>query len=388
MNMRLSYFLGRTCRQAKLREILARIRQVTELPASQWEICIAAESPTAVEYVAREFPGTNIFHGSGYSSCSGRYILPVVPGVYPQSAGAVAGLLSHLEGDVQAGAVVGRLPEPGGSPALPTLTRAGITCFRKTALEKAGGFSALAAVAADYDLSFRILAAGLRIEHREDIIFESIREAETTGEKTDGSSSAGLGNLLELLSIPQRHLPENLAQVFRHDWLLKYHAICAQESGKVAAAALRARARIQQLRSAISAPDPVSDAVADAILGLRRHAGLIGDWARRESVWRVVLGDFSDNLWATFNACRASGLQMRCVCDNNPAFKDLTYRELPVVPASRAFEGGGIDGVILTTTDPLEMETSTKSIRNYFRGPILRLGQPPLQATHAQPIAA
>jgi hypothetical protein len=120
----------------------------------------------------------------------------------------------------------------------------------------------------------------------------------------------------------------------------------------------------------------------------RRHNTMIGDWARRNSVWRVVLADFSENIWATFNACRSTGLQMRCISDNNPAFDKLVYRDLPIVPAGRAFEGGGIDGVIITTSDPAKIEPTVKQIRNHFHGPILRLSQTVKTATRAQATAA
>jgi hypothetical protein len=128
--------------------------------------------------------------------------------------------------------------------------------------------------------------------------------------------------------------------------------------------------------------------VIESIFGLRRHAAMIGDWARRGSVWRVTLADFSDNLWATYNACRSSGLQIRCIADNNKAFENLSYRDLPIVTAARAFEGGGIDGVILTGTDPSTIGANFKSVRNHFHGPILRLCQTPREATHAQAVAA
>jgi hypothetical protein len=142
------------------------------------------------------------------------------------------------------------------------------------------------------------------------------------------------------------------------------------------------------LRRAVPPPDPVSSEVIETVFGLRRHAAAIGDWARRGSVWRVILADFSDNLWAAYNACRSTGLQMRCLADNNPAYENLAYRDLPIVPPNRAFEGGGIDGVILTTTDPAKLESNFKSLRHHFHGPILRLHHPPKQATHAHPLAA
>jgi hypothetical protein len=145
---------------------------------------------------------------------------------------------------------------------------------------------------------------------------------------------------------------------------------------------------LQSVRQIIFHPDPVGHDVLEAVFAFRTQATMIGAWARRGSVWRVVLADFTDNVWATYNACRSTGLQMRCLADNNPAFENLSYRDLPIVPANRAFEGGGIDGVILTSSEPSRIESNFKSLRNYFHGPILRLHQTPRQATHAQAVAA
>jgi hypothetical protein len=381
--MRLTFFLTQTDRQTAIRPTLVRLRELTTLPAEQWEICIASATDSTLEYIQAEFPGTQIVHGPSPAACSGQFVIPLGENNFPADALTVASILSHLDSDPQIGAVAGKF-SAGPLPVLPTLAKIGASAFRKSVLERIGGLSTLSGYAADYDLTFRILSAGHRIDHRPDILFQT--QPETAEENSSPRQKSR--EIADLLGIARRFLPENLSQIYWQDWAKKYKALASHAGQKTAGQLAPILDKWNSLRRAVPPPDPVSSEVTETVFGLRRHAAAIGDWARRGSVWRVILADFSDNLWAAYNACRSTGLQMRCLADNNPAYQNLAYRDLPIVPPNRAFEGGGIDGVILTTTDPAKLESNFKSLRHHFHGPILRLHQPSKEATHAQALAA
>jgi hypothetical protein len=246
----------------------------------------------------------------------------------------------------------------------------GATCFRKTILDKIDGIPSFEGSAADYDVTFRLLGTRSSIAHREDIVFFS--------EAAQEDPKLSAGEIANQLAVARWYLPAKLAAIYWEDWSLRYKALY-KGAGRVALL----RARMQGVKQMLAAPDPVSPEVLETVFGFRSQAASIGDWARRESVWRVVLADFGDNIWATYNACRSSGLQMRCIADNNRAFENLVYRELPIVHTDRAFEGGGIDGVIITSPDALHIDAALRSIRIHFHGPILRLWQTARPATHA-----
>jgi hypothetical protein len=375
--MRLSYFLTPTNRPSAIRPTLVRLCEITALPADQWEICIADQTDSTIEYLRNEFQGIQIIHAPTPAGCSAKFIIPLGENMLPADDITVSAIISHLDANVDVGAVVGKFVGGAMPPALPTLLQFGASAFRKSALERAGGLSTLHGSAADYDLSFRILGAGSRIDHREDILFQ-----------IDPGPAPGIHEIADLLGIARRFLPDNLSQIYWQDWAKKYKALAAHSGKKRDKYLSPLLARFRSVKHAVSPTQPVSSEVIETIFGFRRHAAMIGDWARRGSVWRVILADFSDNIWATFNACRSNGLQMRCIADNDPAYEKLSYRDLPIAPANRAFEGGGIDGVILTSTDPSKIESNFKSLRNHFHGPILRLCQIPRQATHAQATAA
>jgi hypothetical protein len=76
------------------------------------------------------------------------------------------------------------------------------------------------------------------------------------------------------------------------------------------------------------------------------------------------------------------------VADENPAFDGLEYRGLPIVPYRRAFEGGGIDGVVITNVNPAQVDAQAAAIRRAFKGPILKLWEPSRLATQARANAA
>jgi len=387
MDMQLSYLLTQAKGDTPIRGTLERLCEITGLAAGEWEICIANESEAAVDYVRKDFPGVRIIHGNGVAACSGKYVIPLVENVFPAAGVTIASILAHLDASNQVGAVVGKFEGCDFVPALPTLVKMGVSGFRKSLLEKIGGFSSLHGDAADYDMTFRILGAGSRIEHRDDILFRpqtDIAPEEGSAEEIKISPR----ELTDRLSTLRRYLPDNVSQIYLDDWTTKYKALAIEGSGRFSVDLALLHVRLRSVGMTISAPDPVSSDVFEAIFALRQNAAMIGDWARRGSVWRVILADFSDNLWATYKACRSSGLQMRCIADNNPAYAGVHYRDLPIVPASRAFEGGGIDGVILTSTDLARIEANFKSIRHHFHGPILRLGQIARAGTQTQAVAA
>jgi GT2 family glycosyltransferase len=398
--MRLSYILvTRNRRQAAL-DILRFLSANTALPSDQWEACVVdnASADAAADAIGAELPHVRLIQNrvdrgaaaanQALAACSGQYVINLRDDIYPGDGGTIASLLSHLDSDAAVGAVAGGLILPDGIAApcsLPSLVKPGATCFRKSVLDRIGGFTTMVGHAGEYDLSFRIANAGFRIDRRDDIIFCRLGNAE---ERLAAKPAEARAQIRDQLTIASRYLPSRLAGIYWHDWCMRYKALAAHGGHGRAAWAGMLFARLRRLMQIFTAPQPVSREAIEAVFEFRRHARMVGDWARRNSVWRVVLADFGDNIWATYDACRSTGLQLRCIMDNNPAFEKLAYRDLPIVPANRAFEGGGIDGVIITTSDPARIETQVKILRNHFHGPILRLSQTPRQATRAQATAA
>ena len=273
--MRLSYFLTQNNRQTAIRPTLARLCEITPLPSDQWEICLAQETDSTIEYIRAEFPDTQITLAPTPAACSGQYVIPLGENTLPVDGITLSAIVSHLDANAEVGAVVGKFTGGVIRQALPTLVQFGASAFRKTLLERIGGLSTLRGAAADYDLSFRILAAGSRIDHREDILFQ-----------TDPATAPGMHEIADLLGIARRFLPDNLSKIYWHDWAKKYKALSAHSGKKPAGYLAPMLARFRSIKQTFSPPEPVSSEVVESVFGFRRHAAMIGDWARRGSVWR------------------------------------------------------------------------------------------------------
>jgi glycosyltransferase involved in cell wall biosynthesis len=397
--MRLSYILITRNRCQAALDILRWLSANTPLPAEQWEACCVDNASTddTVAAVHAEMPNVRLFSNrldkgpaaanQALAACRGRQVILLRGDACPADGRAILSLLKTMDSNPAIGAVSGRVILPDGSAfagALPSLATPGASCYRKTVLDRIGGFSALLGDAADYDLAFRMLDAGFRIEKRDDVLFRS--QINFRGQADDQPELRAL--IRDRLTVASRHLPGRIARIYWHDWWMREKALAAHAGKGRAAWAGFLLACVNRLAQTLTAPEAISRQAIEDVFEYRRHATLVGDWARRNSVWRVVLADFSENIWATYNACRSTGLQLRCISDNNPAFTNLVYRDLPIVPANRAFEGGGIDGAIITHSDPAQIEANFKVLRNHFHGPILRLSPTAKAATRVQATAA
>jgi GT2 family glycosyltransferase len=399
--MKLSYIIISYNRRERLLTTLGKLGKRTPLPAGEWETWVVdnASVDGSADAVAQQFPQVKVLRNSrnegmyarnrAIARCEGQYVIALDDDSYPADGRSVSAMLAHMEANPTVGALTAKVLLPDGAQEAPALAGVFIgcaVCFRKSVLERAGGFRReFFRQAEEYDLSFRIWHDGSRVERRDDIIFKHAKTSDGVGRAASLVQPMDLRNNL---IVAQRFLPDELRRIYWEDWQQRYMALARH--GGYRSAALRAlrSAWLWRVREKLLGRLPLSPAALESIFGFRSQAALIGAWARRGSVWRVVLAGFTKNMWATYNACRCSGLQLRCVSDENPAFAGLEYRGLPIVSNRRAFEGGGIDGVIVTNVNPAQVDAQAASIRHAFKGPILKLWEPARLATQARAHAA
>jgi GT2 family glycosyltransferase len=402
--MRLSYVLISFNRRQTLLQTVQRLCDCTPLDAEDWDIWVVDNASTdgSAEAVAHKFGNrVNVIRNHSnegmyarnhaFSRCKGNYVISLDDDSYPADARAVKLVIEHMDANPMAGALVAKVVLPDGSceaPALPTVIMGGASCLRKSVLDQIGGFrKEFFRQAEEYDFSFRIWRAGFRVERREDIIFRHEKVGSATGNTGRDSVLVRQLDLRNNLIIAQRFLPAKFRKIYWQDWRQRYEALARQAKSRKAIFKAIASARAWGLKESVRGRLPLSEDNLEQVFGFNQQSQAVGEWARRNSVWRVVLADFGKNIWATYNACRASGLQLRCIADENPAFENLEYRGLPIVPARRAFEGGGIDGVVVANINPAQVDARAQTIGRYFSGPILRLWQAPLSATQTRAAA-
>ena len=112
----------------------------------------------------------------------------------------------------------------------------------------------------------------------------------------------------------------------------------------------------------------------EMIFGLESQAQAIATWARQNGVKRVVIADFSKNLYATYQGCDRAGLRVDAIADGEPAFAGMIYRGVPVLEDAAAIRK--IHGVVISNVNPAQIDRVAARVSKVFRGPILRLWQP------------
>ena len=393
--MKLSYVIISHNRRDTLLKTLALLKSVTPIARNQWDIWVVDNASTdqSAQAVRQKFPHVNLIcnktnqgmyaRNLAFARCPGAFIISLDDDSYPADAQSVSLMISHMKANPQTAALVGRvLPDDScEAPALPGILMGGASCLRKSVLDAVGGFKKeFFRQAEEYDLSFRIWRAGWRIERSEQVTF---RHDKVPGAGRPSAQVAQL-DLRNNLIIAQRFLPEKLRHIYWQDWRQRYTALARGKATIFDIAKAVAGARLWSLRDSFFGRQELNEAALENIFHFRAQSALIGDWARRHSVWRVVLADFSKNIYSAYNAATCCGLQLRCIADDNPAYEGIEYRGLPIAPTHKAFEGGGIDGVVLTNINPAQIDARYQILNQIFPGPVLRLWQPPKEATQVK----
>jgi GT2 family glycosyltransferase len=394
--VKLSYVIISHNRKPTLLKTLARLKALTPIPRNQWEVWVVdnASSDGSADAVQQKFPGVHLIRNKtnqgmfarnhAFARCGGKYIVSLDDDSYPAEPWAVSLMLEHMDAFSTTGALVGKVVLPDGSlegPALPGILMGGASCLRKSVISATGGFrKEFFRQAEEYDLSFRIWRGGWRVERSEQIIFKHEKVA-GAGRQSDLVSILDLRNNL---IIAQRFLPQKYRRIYWEDWRNRYASL-ARKSEASPLQIFRAiwSARLWKLRDGFLGRTTLEEAALEEIFQFRHQSALIGQWAVKHKVWRVILADFGKNIWSAYNAAMSCGLQLRCIADDNSAFDGFEYRGLPVVPTHQAFEGGHIDGVILTNINPAQIEARAEHLRRVFHGPVLKLWQPERDTTQS-----
>jgi GT2 family glycosyltransferase len=390
--MRLSYVIVTRNRRESLLKTLGILEQNTRLPRYAWEAVVVdnASDDGSVEAVRREhrdatvislpenegMPGRN----HGFKAARGRYVCLIDDDSYP-IGNAIPDATQHLDRHKNTAAVVARVVNPNGgveAPAMPCVLLGGASVIRKSVLDRLGGFSPeFFRQAEEYDLSFRMLSAGLKIERFEDVEF--------LHEKVPGGRSSALVHRMDLrnnLIVVERFLPKELRRQYRHDWIRRYAAFAyADGHGGVVAGALH-EAQVWGRRERLVGRRTLGPAGVEAALELKSQARAVSAWAEQTGVRRVAIADFSKNFYATYAACRSAGLATVALIDPRPAVAGQKHRGMPIVPSSEAGRLG-VEGVVVSNINPAQVNRVAESVRSHFGGPLLTLWQP--KYLHGEP---
>ena len=383
--MRLSYVIVTHNRRDTLLRTLSRLEETTPLERGEWETIVVdngSDDGTA-KAIASDFPDVGVVklrhnegmpaRNHGYRVARGRYVCMLDDDSYPVDD-AVPASLEYLDRDEQVAAVVGRVELPDGStegPALPHVLLGGASIVRKSVLDATGGFAPeFFRQAEEYDLSFRILSTGCRIERFEDVAFFH--------EKAPGGRGGALTHRMDLrnnLILVERFLPESMRAHYRHDWLRRYAALARYDGHLDAARQGLREAHAWARREREGGRRTVDDHVVEQVFGVNAKAQAAVEWKRRNKVARVAIADYGKDVFSAYAACAFASLNPVALIDHRAAFRNTHYRGLPILPPS-ALPSLNVDGIIVSNVNPAQVGPCVARIMDVYGGPILTFWQP------------
>ncbi len=383
--MKLSYVLITRNRRDRLLATLQYLARHTPMPEGTWEAVVVdngSDDDTATA-VRREAPWAALVHlpenegmparNHGVAIAAGRYIAFLDDDSYPVGD-TIPLALSYLSHHPRTAALVGRVVLPSGGlegPAFPAVTLGGASIVRKAVLDAVGGFAPeFFRQAEEYDLSFRIWQAGHRIERFEDLTFR--HDKQSTGRSSAMTHKMDVRNNLILV---ERYLPREMRAVYRADWLRRYGSIALHEGHADALNAALREARVWARREAAVGRRTLGPNALERLFEYDRQAAAVAAWAEHHAIRRVIIADYSKNVFATYRACRHAGLNVVAMADNRAALEDRAYRRAPILPDNAAATVAA-DGVVLSTINPAQVESRLSQLRAVFKVPVLRLWQP------------
>jgi GT2 family glycosyltransferase len=391
--MDLSYVIVSYNRRDTLLRTLNILHRTTPLPPDRYEVWVVdnASPDGSADAVAERFPQVNLIRrpenegvwarSVAFTHCRGKYVVLLDDDSYPAppedpscrggKSDTVTRSMDYLEKNPRVGAVVGRCVLPDGrgeACALPAVMISAAVCIRRAALEQVGGFRReFFRKAGEYDLSFRLWAAGWGIERFEDVVYR--HDKHTAGRDAGFSFRMDLRNNLILV---ERFLPPRYRRAYRKDWVQRYAAFARHHGHESAMSRALAEARRWAAHEREVGRQTLSPAVLETVFAWGQQKRRVGEWARSHGVRRVVVADFGKNVYATVRAARRQGLEVVAIAENHPAFAGQHYRGAPVRPDAEALRGG-VDGVVLSNVNPAQVEARAQQLHERWAGPLLTL---------------
>jgi GT2 family glycosyltransferase len=383
--MKLSYVIVTHDRREPLLRTLAILHRSTPLPSHEWEAWVVdnASSDGTLEAVKKQFPAVRVIarprnEGVGarshaFAPAAGEYLVLLDDDSYPVGD-AVSRSIAYMDSHRDVAAVVGRVVLPDGSLeacAMPAVMLSGAVCLRREHILRTGGFRReFFRKAGEYDVSFRLWNAGLRVERFEDVVYR--HDKVLTGRSKAFAHRMDLRNNLILVS---RYLPEQWRPIYRDDWTRRYAAIATRDGCGSAVRRATWEGRWWEMKERLHGRQTLGGSAFETIFEHDRQAELIADWASTHHVRRVLVADYSKTLFATWNGCRESGLRVEGVVDSNAAFAQMSYRGTPIIPDDDA-PRQDVDGIVLSNVNPAQIDRRLSTLRAWFDGPVLRLWEP------------
>ncbi|MCK4657918.1 MAG: glycosyltransferase [Phycisphaerae bacterium] len=295
----------------------------------------------------------------GVEKASGRYILFLDDDSYPRP-GSIERMIEHLEADHFLGAVGFQVHLPDGSRECSALPNVFVGCgvgFRACMLRDIGSLDpSLFMQAEEYDLAFRMISAGWRVECFADCHVQHLKTP--AARKTARTIHYDTRNNLIVIS---RYLPPAHFAIYRRDWNQRYrwiaaanHRLGAHIRGLISgyACGIADRRLYRRLRLSCEAVETLF-----RFNEIHERTAVL----KRDGVQRIVFAEFGKNIYPFFRAARQCGLEVLAIADDRFAGPKRYYREIPILPVAEALDRRP-DTVIVSNTSPVHAAQADKRL--------------------------
>lgn len=385
--MDVSFIIVTHERRDALARTLAHLAALPDAVTHETWVVDNASTDGTVDMLARDWPAVRVIRRDDNEGvwarnypvpqASGRYVVFLDDDSYPLAgalpgAGVVERSVHYLDHFPQVAAVSGRVLLPDDSEEACAMTGvflSGAVCIRRSVLLETGGFRReFFRKAGEYDLSFRLWNLGLRVERFADLVYRH--------DKVMTGRSSALAHRMDVrnnLILVERYLPAGARRAYRRDWLWRYACLSKaagqQDALRQAIAEARQWAEVERQRGR----QTLTAEAFEQLFHWQRQTRLVRHWATSHSVRRVILASVSKNLYATWRACRAAGLDVQAIAEDHPAFAGRLYRGLPIVSTEQAMRRGL--PAVLSNANLATLDAQAAALASMTDQPILRLAR-------------
>ena len=331
-------------------------------PAGPFEVIVVDNASTdgTVDAIRSACPDAVVLaEGRNLGSCAkalgveratGQYIVFLDDDSHPWP-GSVDRMIEHFNADPRLGAAAFRVHLPDGREECSALPNVFVGCgvgFRAEAVREVGGLDlGFFMQAEEYDLAFRLVNAGWRVETFADLHVDHLKTP-----RARRSGRTVFYDTRNNLLIAARYLPAPLYGQYVQDWLQRYGWLARAEGRQAAYWRGRlagwARGLIDRRRCA---DRRLSARAIEVLFRLDEIERRMGELAS-QGVRSVVFADLGKNVLAFHRAAARTGISVLAIGDDRFAATGRRYRGVPLLTLDDALAMQP-DAVVVSNTSPV-----------------------------------
>ncbi len=298
---------------------------------------------------------------------AGRYIVFLDDDSYPRPA-SLEVMIDHFERDGRLGAAGFAVHLPDGRRECGALPDVFVGCgvgFRTRALREAGGLDGeLFMQAEEYDLAFRLVHAGWRVQNFDDLHVDHLKTS-----RSRISERTMFYDARNNLVIAERYLQEPYRSIYRRDWAQRYRWLAADNGQRPSFVRgfLAAHACASDERQ-LFASSRLSGESFDSLFRWGEVRERMQE-LRATGVENAVLADLGKNIYPFLAAARQTGMNVPAIADDRFARPGRRYRGIPIVPLERIATLGP-DAIVISNMATVHAAVTHKRLEKAVSFPI------------------